>query len=242
MRMPAHHTIVVVDVEGSSQLTNAEKPVVREELYRLLAASVRAVEVDWPDLVEDRGDGAYLLFPAHVQKHTLLRAFAGELHRRLAQRSVADLPIRLRIAIHSGEVTPDRSGSSGLDVDAAFAMADSRLARDGLSVSRRAQLVIIVADSFYESVVLGQALIDPGKFRAYGIETKKGLRRVWLHLPGVSQQPALQDAVESSTAAQQDTARAQTNMFPVQVAGNWNGSQVNGSTISTLKMDHHGRG
>ncbi len=242
MPTPAHHTIVVVDVESSSQLTNAEKPVVREELYRLLTDSVRAVGVGWPDLVEDRGDGAYLLFPAQVQKHALLRAFVEELHQRLAQRSVSDLPIRLRVAIHSGEVTPDSYGSSSIDADAAFGMLDSRLARDALKASRRAQLVIIVADGFYESVVLGQTAVEAAGFRAYCIETKKGPGRVWLHLPGVSQQPALQDAVDVGAAAESVAQTQAATMAPVQVAGDWNGSQVNGSTISRQKMEHRGRG
>src|SRR5689334_8813417 len=128
---PIHQSMLIVDVEGSGGRTDPEKTVVRQTLYRLLMVACARSGVFWDDCrPEDRGDGVYLLIPPAVPKPRLVRDLVGSLERLVAVGGPHRL--RLRVALHAGEVTFDDHGSSGSDVDTAFALLDADLVRAAL--------------------------------------------------------------------------------------------------------------
>ncbi|MDR7277467.1 hypothetical protein [Catenuloplanes atrovinosus] len=201
-----HSSIVVMDVENSSALGNHEKPIVRSDLRRLTEDALDRAGIT-PDArtIEDRGDGIYLLISAGVPKRRLFATFLPAVDESLAARRVADLPLRLRVAVAAGEVTPDEQGSSGIDVDRAFGMADHQTARDALAADRRARMVVVVSESLYESVITAQSALDPTRFRHYRLPLKQAEVGVWIHLSGVAQQPRMpkRESTPVPAAAQQ---------------------------------------
>lgn len=192
MSEASHRSILVVDIENSSALRDHVKPAVRMELRGLIEAALRAGDIDPAACdIEDRGDGVYLTVPGDVPKRRLVAGFLPAVDAALANRSVGAPPMRLRIAVAAGEVTFDRHGSSGRDVDRTFGMADHQRVRDLLSAEPRARMVIVVSEALYDSTVTAQDTLAPADFRRDRLDFKKGSARVWITVPGMEVQPRL---------------------------------------------------
>jgi len=111
MFQPAvHRAILIVDVEnfGDPARTNANQLAVREGIYKALRQSFARARISWADCaVEDRGDGVLILAPATVPESWLVTRLPSHLAGML-ERHNATCPaperIRLRVALHAGEV------------------------------------------------------------------------------------------------------------------------------------------
>lgn len=187
---PQHFSIVVLDVEGSGDLSGPEKKDVRAALYAMSGDALRRSEIAG-DAVrrEDRGDGIYWLIDSTVSKRRLLDPFAGAIDEALQQRAVGDIRIRLRLVVHHGEATIDEHGSSGHAVDEAFAMLDAKEVKVALASAKRGRMAIVVPDDLYRGVVMGYPAPNPDQFRMRRLGTKRGRIKVWLTITGAREQP-----------------------------------------------------
>jgi hypothetical protein len=114
MFQPAvHRAILIVDVESFSDpaRTNADQLAVRDGMYRALRQSFARARISWDDCaVEDRGDGVLVLVPPEVPKIRLVTRLPVRLAEMLDRHNAgcpAPERIRLRMALHAGEIHQD---------------------------------------------------------------------------------------------------------------------------------------
>lgn len=192
---PSYFTIVVADIEKFGQRDNLIQNYLRNAFYRIAQESFEAAGVDWARLqVGDRGDGALFLVPAEVPKARLVDVFVNRLHVSLSHHNRQSSPsaqMRIRLAIHAGEVTLDENGRSGGDTITACRLVDSDVSRAYLSAATQAHLVLIVSASIYLGTVRhGYGAIDPDSYTPVHVTVKELADQAWIHVPGYSTPPA----------------------------------------------------
>lgn len=93
--------------------------------------------------------------------------------------------LRLRLALHSGEVRHDARSWGVRELALTFRLSQSEAARRCLVLAARAECVLVVSDRFYRSVIAdGTRGVDPATYRPVEIAQPGGLIRAWLHAPG----------------------------------------------------------
>lgn len=185
---PSHRTIVVVDIAGfgDPRRTVRHRIAVRQGLYMLIRESLESVGVPWSSCdVEDRGDGMLLLVPPHIAKG----AIADALPRRLVaaldehnRRHPREEQIRLRMALHAGEVSWDMHGITSPAVNHAFRLLDANALKATL-VDSTAALALIVSSSFFEEVVRHTRILDDS-FRRVEVMQKETSAAAWVSVAG----------------------------------------------------------
>lgn len=156
--VPLHRSIVAVDIEGSTRRTNPVKGRLRQVMYDLVEEALLAcgIHEQHRDPLIDRGDGVLaLIYPVNeVPKTVLFNAFVPMLSRLLVEHN-ARWPLqrlRMRAAVHAGEVHYDRQGQFGEALDLTFRLLDAPEVKTWLSQTEAA-LVLVVSDDIYQSVV-----------------------------------------------------------------------------------------
>jgi hypothetical protein len=165
-----HHTIVVTDTENFTDpaRTNLDQLAVRHGLYQTLRY---AFGIHWSVCrTEDRGDGVLILVPSGVPKiHVVTRVLT---HLDIAlSRYNASCParagIRLRVAVHAGEVHHDRHGVAGTAINHAFRLVETHVFKAAFDATT-GLLAVIVSDWFYDEVVRHYPAADPDSYRRVG--------------------------------------------------------------------------
>ncbi|TCO62474.1 ATP-binding protein [Actinocrispum wychmicini] len=206
---PTHQSVLAFDVEGFSDPYRDDNAMtaVRAGIYRLVEGAFAAAGVPWDACThEDRGDGAIVIVPPDVSKVLLLDPLLGNLNAalvdynrdaRLSER------IRLRLALHAGEVGRDEHGLSGTDVIVAFRLLDAEELKGALRHSP-VPLAAIVSDSIYDGIVRHRYRgIDPSTYHPVSVQVKKSRLHAWIHLPGTSTPPV----IERSATPESDSPR-----------------------------------
>ncbi|MEW2069808.1 hypothetical protein [Streptomyces sp. NPDC007346] len=181
-----YELVISVDARRSGQYGDAEKPLMRERIYRVLETAFTQARVARDALhLEDRGDGVLISVPGRIAVARLLGLWIVEVHENLRQENRSLLvPLGLRVAMHVGPVRRDGRGISGHAVDLTCRLADSSVARRLLD-RERADLVLAVSDSLYlEVVAAGGKFIDPARYAPARLTLKEGEVTAWFHLPG----------------------------------------------------------
>ncbi len=183
-----HQTIVVVDVARFTDpaRTAYHQLAVREGLYHALKGAFTEAGLDLDACtVEDRGDGKLILMPPEINNGRLAdqlpdRLVAG-LRRHNAVHS-AEAAIKLRVALHTGEVHHDGQGAVGQAVNDAFRILEMPAAKAALK-SSTGVLALIASDAFYHDVVVHDPAADPRSYQRILVETKETELVAWLRLP-----------------------------------------------------------
>jgi len=179
----SHCTIVVVDVEGFGRYsrTNPNKIRIRRGMYRSLERAFIEACVPWAACRhEDLGDGLLALAPAHISKalfaDLLVPALADELgvHNRVHRPPEQ---IRLRLALHAGEVSCDDHGVVGSSIIHTHRLVDADELKATLRESE-AVLAVAVSDYFFEEVVRHSERSFAHAYRPVGTTTGKA----WVRL------------------------------------------------------------
>src|SRR6266536_3408310 len=186
--------MLAVYVEGFNRKrrTDLDRLRLRAILYRLLDQGVANAEVD-SDQVEriDCGDGVLLLFHPTVSKVRLLDPLIGRLAQRLAghnRNAPAALQLRLRVAVHGGEVLHDRHGYIGEDLNLLFRLLEAGALRIALGNATSAPLALVVSETIFRHVVRhGYGRLCPETFTPAWITTKETTVHAWIHIPGEPQ-------------------------------------------------------
>jgi hypothetical protein len=187
-----HCLLFAVDVAGFTDVKRDDQVqlAVRAALYGLLIESFDDAHLPWDQcLHEDRGDGILVIIPAKMPSATVVDPLLGHIsaglrrHNRLASDAAA---IRLRAAVHIGEVHSDAHGLAGVAVNHLFRLLDAPVLKRTLDAVQT-DVALIVSDYFYDSVLRhGPGMIDPAAYRPVTVEVKRTQARGWIHLPGVS--------------------------------------------------------
>ncbi|OLF13517.1 ATP-binding protein [Actinophytocola xanthii] len=191
-----HRTVLVVDVSafGDRRRTNLHQLTVRRGLYGVLERVFAEIGVSWPDCDhEDRGDGVLVVIPATVGKGVFVELLPERLAAGLRahnQARPAEEQIRLRLALHAGEIHYDEHGVVGRAVNLAFRLLDSP-AFTAAHARSSGLLSIITSAWFFEEVVWHSATAAREAYRRVHVTTKETDTVAWVRL--VDGEPAAVD-------------------------------------------------
>jgi NB-ARC domain-containing protein len=196
-QLPVHRAILVVDVErfGDRSRTNLNRLAIRKGLYKALIQAFRKSGIAWANCVsEDRGDGALILIPPDVPKTRLVTSLPVGLVAAVTRHNTGcSVPerMRLRAALHAGEVYHDAHGVVGASVNHAFRLAEAPELRSALGASPGV-LALIVSDWLYDEVVRHDPAALPGLYRRVQVAVKETAAVAWIRVPepGSAQAPA----------------------------------------------------
>jgi hypothetical protein len=190
-----HRTIMVVDVErfGDPARTNLNQLAIRQAMYEALTEAFAAGGIGWDSCVsEDRGDGALILIPPEVPKIRLVTGFPGVLAAAVYHHNLGSgVPerMRLRVALHAGEVYRDAHGVAGVAVNHAFRLAEAPVLRSALAASSGV-LALIVSDWLFSEVVRHDPAAVPGSYRQVQVLVKETAATGWIRVPDLAAAPA----------------------------------------------------
>ncbi|MGW5722078.1 hypothetical protein ACWEVP_38305 [Amycolatopsis sp. NPDC003865] len=185
-----HYTILAVDVEGFNALgrTNRHRVAVRSGLYRAVEDALATSGVRWRGCHRiDLGDGVLVLAPGTYPKVVFGERVPQELARNLGAHNnghAAEEQIRLRMALHAGEVTRDAHGFTGSAIIHAFRLLDSPAVKDALSGSD-GDIAVITSNWFYEEVIRHSKFADLAGYVSVFAAVKETAARAWVHVPAI---------------------------------------------------------
>jgi tetratricopeptide repeat protein len=188
LRPAEHRTILLVDVEAfsNSSRTDLDRVAVREGLYQALEQALSTSGIPWDSShKEDRGDGVLVLARPELPKapftETLPTKLAAALQRHNATHQKAER-IRLRMALHAGEIHHDSHGVAGASLNLAFRLLDCPSLKDALAGSPGV-LALIASEWFFDEVIKHTPAANPATYRRIKINVKETSAFAWIALP-----------------------------------------------------------
>jgi hypothetical protein len=191
--LPVHRTIVAIDVEGfgDRRRTNRNQVAVRDGLYQAVREAFNQAGIPWIDQDhEDRGDGMFILVGSDVPKSLFVESLPMTLVSALRRHNddhPAQEQIRLRMALHAGEVNYDEHGVTAAAINLVFRLLESRALKRLLANSERT-LAIITSSWFYEEVVKHSS-VAAAAYRPLQLTVKETRTTGWVCLPDDASQP-----------------------------------------------------
>jgi hypothetical protein len=186
--MAVHRAIVCVDVQGYTDRsrTNVDQIAVRDGMYRALDCAFTRSGVAWKDCYhEDRGDGVLILVPSQIPKNLLVTGVPRRLADELCEHNQVHpgpARIRLRLAVHAGEVYHDKHGVAATAVNVAFRLLEAEVLKRGLAQTPGV-LAVIASQWFYEEVIRHTPASRPETYRQVRVSVKETETTAWLCLP-----------------------------------------------------------
>ena len=185
--LAVHRTIVAVDVEGfgDQRRTNRNQLAVRAGLYRTMAEAFHDAGIPWVDRDhEDRGDGMFILVSSEVPKSLFAESLPSALVSALSRHNGAypDVErIRLRMALHAGEVNYDEHGATAASINLTFRLLECGPVKEALADSSGV-LAIITSSWFFEEVVRHSAA-NAAAYYPVSVAVKETAATGWVYLP-----------------------------------------------------------
>lgn len=246
---PTYWSLAVADIEGFGKRTDTAQGALRTDLRAAIAGALVAEDIDAAATkAEDTGDGVILRISPSVPKSAITRALTGRLNAELVRRTMAPHPVeemRLRLALHAGEVAEDDFGIIGTDVNTTCRMVDAKVLRDVLTAASRAYLVVAVSLAWYEAVIRhDHEQIDANSYRPARLDVKELHETIWIHVPSLGTPPGLppyEGEAPPSTPREPAGAKAAAGARTLTVHGDQYGDTVMGDKHVGTEV-HHGGG
>ncbi|WP_191259867.1 hypothetical protein [Amycolatopsis oliviviridis] len=178
----------MVDVEGFGERrrTRPDQEAVRAGLYKIMETAIAASGTAWGACYqEDRGDGMLVLVPGEVDKAAFVEAVLPKLVTQLRvhnDQHPETQQIRLRIALHAGEVGYDAYGVTSSSLTKTFRLCDASPLKDALAASPGV-LAVIASDGLFDEVVRHIPGVAPATWRPVKVEVKEIDEPAWITLP-----------------------------------------------------------
>jgi tetratricopeptide (TPR) repeat protein len=189
-----HRAIVGVDVEGfgDRRRTHPDQVAVRDGLYQALERAFTRAGIGWEQCYhEDRGDGALILIPSEVPKTLLAQGVPAELAAAAGDHNLAcgqRARIRLRLAMHAGEIHHDQHGVTGTAINTTFRLLEAKPLKQALRGSP-GTLAVIASRWFFEEVIRHTPACAPGSWRQVRVSVKETREDAWICLPDAPYPP-----------------------------------------------------
>lgn len=189
-----HTTLVAVDITGFGARHEATIQYhLRTRMYEHLIEAFMMTRLPWWDCYrEDRGDGALIVAPPNICGDLFLDPLAHHLTAILHRynRLTNDTNrLRLRIAVHHGDVHHDPHGITGYAVNYLFRLLEATTFKKAFHAAG-SDLALIVSDRFYTDASRRGGLINTTAYRQLRITHKETRRaRAWLWIPPAPRRP-----------------------------------------------------
>ena len=162
----------------------------RKGLYKALVWSfARAgIDIDLGGCDYDRGDGRLILVPPNIPKILLVTKWPARLATALNRHNAASGPaaqVRLRIAVHAGEVVYDGHGVTGNAINRTFRLVQAPALKEALACSP-GTCALIVSEWIYDEVVRHDPQACPARYRQVHVVVKETRATAWLLATAVS--------------------------------------------------------
>ncbi|EFC83431.1 effector-associated domain EAD1-containing protein [Parafrankia sp. EUN1f] len=188
--LPMYGTVVAFETVSYSDLTALGQKQLRDGVRRIIEDSLAEAGIPRALQQQDRGDGYLMVFSAIVPKARIVADFVRELGIALnlynATRNTRGR-IRLRVAMHEGDILTDGTGWVGDAVVTCARLVDSAPIREVLADDQDADSALILSSEIFDSVVRPRLRgLSPGDFREVEVTVtaKRFSATAWLALPG----------------------------------------------------------
>ncbi|MGW0777010.1 hypothetical protein ACWD01_25885 [Streptomyces sp. NPDC002835] len=233
-----HYSILVVDIAGFGSRANPMQLWLRERVYAITESAFTEAGLDHRSAPRpsDRGDGFFWLLPGTVDRTDLTGRFVEVLNHRLrdhARTSSEEGALRLRVALHQGDVARDGHGWAGAELNTACRLVDIDPLRSALASGTRAGLALAVSADWHRQIVRHD---DPSvaseTFRRVPFDAKEIQGAyAWIRVPGYDAPPGLTETETAPPAAPSGPSRpaAPGRVPPGRTAPDPNRSGTDGS-------------
>lgn len=184
---PQHRTIVVVDVADftAPDRTAIHQAAIHDGLDSIIRAAFDDASVNLDEcFVENRGDGALILVPPEVSKNVFATSFPDGLVRALRRHNAVhakQAAVRLRVAVHAGEVRISPRGAVGHAIVHAFRILDAAPARRSLELTA-APVAFLASELFYGEIIAQDPAAAPEEYLHIPVHVKRTATYAWLRL------------------------------------------------------------
>ncbi|MEU4526555.1 tetratricopeptide repeat protein [Amycolatopsis sp. NPDC024027] len=193
-----------MDIEsyGDLRRTTPHRLAVRQGLDHALRCAFDEAGIPWFDCRHDNtGDGSFILVPAQIPKGPFVEVLPAVLASELRRHNETHQPeerIRLRMALHAGEVAYDDQGVTGPAINRTFRLLEAPQLKTTLA-SSPGTLVLITSDWFFEEVVRSSTVVDAATFRPVQVTVKETATTGWITVPDLPRPPDI--VIAAPTAA-----------------------------------------
>lgn len=187
--MDEHKTICTVDIKGygSVDRTRPAYVAMRTGMYESVRRAFAESGIPWDDcFVQDVGDSILVLAPATVRKGAFAGPLPVALVAALSAHNAGHPPeerVKLRLALHAGEVTFDEHGVASNAVIEACRLLDAPQLKDALADSP-GDLAMICSNWFYTEVIKHRPEYAPEMYRQVTVDVKTYNGLGWIRTPG----------------------------------------------------------
>jgi len=215
-------SLLALDIEHWSSRNAIEQRHLQQDLTRLVDEALEAARIDPSEASRQAtGDGLLLSFPADVPKRRLTQLFVHSLDESLREHVYrAHSPerrMRLRLALHSGDIVDDGAAWQGRAVVEVCRLLDAEVLRRVLREATTSMLAVLVSAHWYDEVI-GAGWASEHGYRHVVVPGKDGVRQRWVRVPGLSSPPGLTDADQPQASprtprAGRSEARSRGNVY-----------------------------
>jgi hypothetical protein len=228
---PLHRAMLSVDIEASSGRGDAAQRLIRAALWDALSEAVRQSGIDPAACVRsDYGDGFRLIFPPGTRKSRLIYPLISDLAARLKAhnaKAAALTAIRIRAALHAGDVSLDREGQpEGAALEVQARLIEAPLLHTALRQAPQDVPVALLLSSHFHGEAVQQGIpgIEPAAYREVAFTTKEYSGMAWLYLPGYTlpdqvAQPAEPDGADQTAPPKSGRKKAASSKMTNRVSG-----------------------
>ncbi|MFJ4186261.1 hypothetical protein [Kitasatospora sp. NPDC089509] len=186
-----YRALLACDIAGSAGRGQQRLQEIRGALRAALSGALEVAGLDLRDVsYVDTGDGCRLVAPAGLPKAELLVPLLPELGARIRghnRQAGPDARLRVRAAVHAGEVRFDPDGTvSGSPFEALARLLDSApLRRAAVAGPDGTPVAVVLSQHYYEETVgHGYEGLETGAFTAAEVRVKEYVAPAWLWYPG----------------------------------------------------------
>ena len=183
---PVHRGIVAVAIEHPAiARTNSARDELRRRTRGLLETALTSAGIRPAhcELLGGPDDGVVALIrPVDEVPKTLLLGMVVPMLSRLVAGDHDGPPLRLRVAVHSGEVHRDGPGVFGEALDIAFRVLEAPRVRAYAQAVADPVTLVITEEIFWSIVRHGYPGIEPAAFRPVGRIVSGRRRQIWVHV------------------------------------------------------------
>jgi hypothetical protein len=241
-----YRALLACDIAGSAGRGEQRLQEIRRVLRSTLFDALSIADLDPRNfLYVDTGDGCQLVAPAALPKAGLLFPLLPELNSRIREHNrntCADTRLRVRAAVHAGEIRLDPDGTvSGAPFEALARLLDSAPLRHATRAGTGGTPVAaILSHHFYEETVgHGYEGLDADAFTAADVRVKEYAANAWLWYPGSPVGPRVDPGRDTDSGGQPAQSGPGTVEQLVRATGNGTVFAVH---RGVQHIRHHDRG